>query len=306
MDTIALPDARSNRANLTLSIAWVVTLGVSILPDILFKELTGTVPGWLFGVKLGCLVVLLAASLVSSSLKPLRTYFLVILVLFSLAWCIAQVLAALHFADRLIGMQPYIQSMLLVQVPRFSLAVLMTGFLWVLTRDRRKFFFVKGNLATDAAPIPWIMTRPTSWRILGPFLSIALSLGLVVFMWVFGTPPSVDLFIKALPLLPFILLFAATNAYGEEMNYRASFLTPLEGTIGPRQALFMTAAFFGLEHYYGVPYGVIGVVMSAFVGWLMGKAMLETRGLFWSWWIHFCMDVAVFIFIAMGSVTPGG
>jgi CAAX protease family protein len=306
MDTIVLPNARSNRATLTLSIAWAVTLGVSILPDILYKELTGAVPGWLFEAKLVGLVVLLAASLAWSSLKPLRAYFLVILVLFSLTWSIAQVLEALSFADRVTGMQPYIQSMLLVQVPRFSLAMLMTGFLWVLTRDRRKFFFVKGNLATEAAPIPWIMSRPTSWRILGPFLSIVLSLGLVVFMWVFGTPPSLNLFIKALPLLPFILFFAATNAFGEEMNYRASFLAPLEGAISPRQALLMTAAFFGIEHYYGVPYGVIGVVMSAFVGWLMGKAMLETRGLFWSWWIHFCMDVAVFIFIAMGSVTPGG
>jgi hypothetical protein len=80
----------------------------------------------------------------------------------------------------------------------------------------------------------------------------------------------------------------------------------LEGAVGPRQALLITAAFFGVMHYYGMPYGWLGVVMSAAVGWLMGKSMLETRGFFWAWWIHLCMDIAAFSFIAMGTVTPGG
>ena len=27
--------------------------------------------------------------------------------------------------------------------------------------------------------------------------------------------------------------------------------------------------------------------------------MVETRGLFWTWWIHFLSDVAIFAFLAM-------
>jgi len=27
--------------------------------------------------------------------------------------------------------------------------------------------------------------------------------------------------------------------------------------------------------------------------------MVETRGLFWAWWIHFLSDVAIFFFIAV-------
>jgi hypothetical protein len=42
------------------------------------------------------------------------------------------------------------------------------------------------------------------------------------------------------------------------------------------------------------------------MGWVLAKAMLETRGFFWSWWIHFLQDVVIFIFIVAGTVTPGG
>ncbi|MBN2550271.1 MAG: CPBP family intramembrane metalloprotease [Anaerolineales bacterium] len=68
----------------------------------------------------------------------------------------------------------------------------------------------------------------------------------------------------------------------------------------------MLAAFFGIFHFYGVPYGVVGVLLAAFLGWLLGKTMLETRGLFWAWFIHFLQDVWIFVFMAIGSITPGG
>ena len=68
----------------------------------------------------------------------------------------------------------------------------------------------------------------------------------------------------------------------------------------------MTADYFGVGHFYGVPYGVTGVIMAFIPGWLMGKSMLETRGFLWPWIIHFCMDIVIFSAIALGSVTPGG
>jgi len=62
----------------------------------------------------------------------------------------------------------------------------------------------------------------------------------------------------------------------------------------------------GIGHYFGVPYGVVGVIMASFLGWMLGKAMLETRGFFWAWLIHFVQDVLIFTFMAAGSITPGG
>jgi hypothetical protein len=64
--------------------------------------------------------------------------------------------------------------------------------------------------------------------------------------------------------------------------------------------------FFGIAHFYGVPYGFLGVGLATLNGWLLGKAMLETRGMFWAWWMHFLQDIVIFTFIAMGVVTPGG
>jgi membrane protease YdiL (CAAX protease family) len=90
------------------------------------------------------------------------------------------------------------------------------------------------------------------------------------------------------------------------MTYRASMLATLEPVVGPLQALWNSALFFGISHYFGVPYGVVGVIMAAFLGWMLGKAMLETRGLAWAWFIHFIQDVLIFAFIAAGSIAPGG
>ena len=52
---------------------------------------------------------------------------------------------------------------------------------------------------------------------------------------------------------------------------------------------------FGIAHWlYGSPSGLAGFLMTGFLAWVMGKAMLETRGLAWPWLIHFLPDVVIF------------
>ncbi|MBK9054668.1 MAG: hypothetical protein IPL78_28300 [Chloroflexi bacterium] len=84
----------------------------------------------------------------------------------------------MRWEARLVGDNRFIHDMLVVQGPRFTLALLMTGFLWFLTRNRHDFFLALGKLDAPADPIPLIMTRPSSWRILGPFPLHRLSRGL--------------------------------------------------------------------------------------------------------------------------------
>jgi len=55
-----------------------------------------------------------------------------------------------------------------------------------------------------------------------------------------------------------------------------------------------------------VALAVIGVLMAGFLGWLLGKAMVETRGMFWPWCIHLVQDVLIFSFMAIGAVAAGG
>jgi membrane protease YdiL (CAAX protease family) len=109
-----------------------------------------------------------------------------------------------------------------------------------------------------------------------------------------------------LPLLPVIIVLAGMNAFSETMSFRAPMLATLHEVVGKQHTLILTAAYFGIAHFYGVPYGLVGVVMAGFLGWFLGKAMLETRGLVWPWFIHFCQDALIFTFLAIGSVVPGG
>lgn len=140
---------------------------------------------------------------------------------------------------------------------------------------------------------------------IGRNFAIILRLGTLAFLVLAGRPP-VNIVIRALPLLPFVLIAAVLNAFNEEMTYKASFLSVLENVVGKYQVLWLMAVYFGIGHFYGIPYGVIGVIMAGFLGWFLGKSMLETRGVGWAWLIHFVQDVLIFAFLAIGSIVPGG
>jgi hypothetical protein len=77
-------------------------------------------------------------------------------------------------------------------------------------------------------------------------------------------------------------------------------LTTLPALFGKVQALLMTAVYFGLEHYYGNPPALSGVLLATFLGYLLGKSMLETGGSRWAWLIHWLQDIIIFSFLVMG------
>ena len=93
------------------------------------------------------------------------------------------------------------------------------------------------------------------------------------------------------------------NAFGEEVTYRASTLGTLLPAVGPKHALWLTSLWFGLGHYYGgFPSGPAGLVQSGLLALLMGKAMLDIRGLGWSWIIHVTIDTAIYSFLSMNII----
>jgi ABC-type antimicrobial peptide transport system permease subunit len=65
----------------------------------------------------------------------------------------------------------------------------------------------------------------------------------------------------------------------------------------------ITTIFFGLGHFYGVPSGVLGVILSSFLGWFLGKSLFETKGFFWAWLCHFSSDIFIFTFAAIAAVA---
>jgi membrane protease YdiL (CAAX protease family) len=196
--------------------------------------------------------------------------------------------------------------MLAIQLPRAAVALVAAATLLLLGFGRREAFLARGDLRAPIRPVPWLgFPKPDPWPRFGGQWAVYLSLGTLAFLVLSGGGPAPRL-LEAVPaVLPAVVLIAALNAFGEEVTYRSALLAPLVRSVGNRHALWLTATNFGLAHYYGVPSGMAGVVMATFVGWLLGKAMLETRGLAWPWFVHLCLDVVIFSTLALGVATVG-
>jgi hypothetical protein len=291
-----------------VAVAWAVVLGLSLLPVVVAQELfhqpvPADLRAW---ISLGILVACLAATVAWPSGRALRPVLWLFGVLVVAQWVVREQLDRLPaIADRL-GDPSFAVFMPVEQGLNLLVTLVMIAALFVLKRDRRAFYLAKGDARAPAARVRWMgVDEGTPWSTLGPILSVAITGGSLVFLLVSGTP-SPDGLARAIPAIPVVLLCAALNAFNEEVTYKAGFLSVLLEPVGSRNALRMVAAFFGLGHFYGVPYGIVGVALAWFLGWILARSMLETRGLWWAWWIHFLQDVAIFGFMAVGAITPGG
>ncbi len=294
--------------SLLIYIAWGVMLAVSPLLAILFKELTGSAPSWLLWFNIGGLALFAVVTFFLEKVRPLRSYALILLALFIVEEGVAKLTGSALWQGWFGGTgAPFTSSMMGIQLGRLIVSLLMIGVLLLMRYRRSDFFLQMGNLKAPITPVPWLgFPKADPWTRFGGQFALYISLGTLVFLLIGGGIPSGYVLLKLLPIFPFILLFATLNSFNEEMTYRASLLAGLEPVLGPQQAVLIAALFFGIGHYNGVPYGIIGVVMASFLGWMMGKAMVETRGFFWAWFIHFLQDVLIFTFMAIGSIVPGG
>jgi membrane protease YdiL (CAAX protease family) len=288
-----------------LIFVWIATLLLSSLPSILLQE-THVLPNFpIMWMRIGLLVGFIFLSCFWKTVQPLRTYFTIFLVLYGADAVFNWLGGTAEWQNWFANSDTFTKDIVSSQFLRLGTALIMIAASWLILGNRTKFFLARGDLNATAEPVRWLgMERPTSWRRFGLILSICITLGTLTFLIVFSQPVAQALFV--LPFLPFIVLAAALNAFSEEVIFRAALLGPLVGVVGKSQALLLTAMLFGLWHYYGVPYGILGVLMSGVLGWLLGKSMLETRGMFWAWFIHFWQDIAIFTFIALGSIVLGG
>ena len=280
-------------------VAWVVTVLISVVPDIFWSRLAHAPSIWLNHAKMILLVVLALTALFWKPLRPLRNFFVAMFaffVLFDLR---------LHFSftwpalQDLFGKNAFDIRMQAEQTGKLAVSLGMIGVLLLLGLKRRDLFLVRGDLRTPIEPVRWLgFLRPVSWVSFGLQWSVYISVALVILQYS-GMRPSTTLLLKVVPILPSILFYASLNAFNEEIAFRVPMLATLESVTGSRQALLISAYFFGIAHYFGVPGGIVGGIASIFMGWILGKGILETRGLFWSWWIHFLSDVAIFTFLAI-------
>lgn len=72
-----------------------------------------------------------------------------------------------------------------------------------------------------------------------------------------------------------------------------------------KATLFLGSVVFGVIHYWGAaPRGIFGSLLAAWIGYFLTKSMLETKGFFWAWLIHFAQDVVIMIFLFNTVSSP--
>ena len=286
---------------------WLSMLIASSLPLVLWRTLSQGEPLWWPLVTASALVAITISTHLMSTLKPLRGFMLVLLLIFFLGfgggwqWGLIPFVRESDIWTAWLSNASWSQSAiathLLRLVPALSLLVMLT----LMGRRRCDLFLIKGEINALAKPSKLLgMKKPEPWIKIGSTFAIIFVGGTLAFL-ILSSPPSIQSLVSSLHLIPVAILIAAINGFNEEFTLRAAPLAELRRALGNFDALILTSTFFGLGHYYGIPNGIVGVALSSFLGWFLGKSMLETRGFFWAWICHFLSDVVIFSFLAIGS-----
>jgi membrane protease YdiL (CAAX protease family) len=278
--------------------AWLSIIMISDLPDIICKYASGAVPVRMFWFKTLFMAAFLIACLLYQKLRLLLPYAFVMLI-FYLALSVSDWLRTTAWWMGLMGDEATPSFLLMYARPFIrdtGVTIIVIIALWIVKRKRSEFFLVKGELDAPIEPVIWMgIKKPEPWRKFAWIFGIIAALAVAV-PTILALKPSAEVLKKCIPLIPAAILFAGINAFNEELYFRASILTTLTKVIGKTNAIAINVVFFGLAHYlYGSPPGVTGFLMTGFLAFLLGKSMLETKGLLWPWLIHFLPDVVIFL-----------
>jgi membrane protease YdiL (CAAX protease family) len=299
-DPQSLSAPKALRTTLVLS-AWVGTLLLSRFPQIVLSELGVIAPSdWRMWWWILTGTALLALTYIWTAVRPLRGFFLVMTMIYVITVGLSLLEGTTIWISMFGPERSWLISFFGERVGVVLMALGMVGFLALLGRKRRDYYFALGDLNAPAAGIrfPW-SENPLPWKVAGPL--IALLLTALFTMGILAMNPLTVTAAEVLPLLPAVFLLALMNAFGEEMFFRAGPLSQLGQVVGKRQAIWMTALWFGLGHYSGgVSFGAMGVVYLTLVAVLFGKAMVETRGLAVPVFMHLWGDVVLYIILAVG------
>lgn len=286
-------------------VAWIAVLLTSNVALIIWREFLSGEPLWWPWIHAIGLVMVFVFTCVLTELKRLQGFIFILLVIFFLGfgggwkWGLIPFVRASSVWTAWESQTSWAVSAIGTHFLRLLPALCILLFLYMKGFRRRDVFLVRGTIDAPVEPSKLLgLKKPEPWTRIGSIFAVIFTVFTLVFLLVTWKPSS-DTLIHVLPLIPVTLLIAAMNAFNEEFTLRAAPLSVLLPVIGKKQALMITTVYFGLGHFYGVPSGVLGVLLAGFLGWFLGKSLLETKGFFWAWLIHFLPDVFIFTFYAM-------
>lgn len=204
-----------------------------------------------------------------------------------------------------IGLQlhqnPFVNGLAKYQLFALMIGILTMGIMLILNPESRKFLSL-GNLSIIAEKEKWLgINGKTSWLNNGLQLLVFISIATGIFMFL-GVKYTNSLNNFQFWFIPFVLLFSLTNSFAEEMIFRFAIIAGLYNHYPKLTILIISAILFGLPHYFGNPSGIIGVIMSGVLGYILCKATIETKGISIAWTIHFVQDIIIFTAIMMMNI----
>lgn len=170
------------------------------------------------------------------------------------------------------------------------------AFLLILNKVRPitfKTYFKRGKLNAAITPVPQVGINPKkseNWKHVGWNFTIVISV--ITAAVVYFTTPKIN-YQQLLLHLPFAIVFALINSFVEEIITRFGVVVSLKDKVPENTIALISGALFGIVHYWGTPGGFGGVLLAGFLGWILAKSILETKGIFWAWFIHFIQDVII-------------
>jgi len=289
---------RSSYKNLIIII--ILTLVASLLPEIIFREIIGSVPE---GLYLARLIILVLAGVISYSFKQEKiTNYLIVLSIIVSSEILTRMIYFSNFWQSTFDMNSFIgnfgASISLKVIGTIPVVVILI----VLFKSFKAVYLVKGNLSSKSDEIKWLGIKKDSisWGKLAIISSILISFGTILLVIVTVTGSSVSLNMDNLvKYFPIAVIFALINSLCEGIVFRSAILGSLKSTLAKNQSIYIAALIFGIGHYYGAPSGILGVAMSGLLGWYMSKSMFETEGFVSSWIIHFMQDLVIFCTILL-------
>lgn len=186
----------------------------------------------------------------------------------------------------------FIDTQLKYQLLTLVLASLVCGILFLIRPTVARLYGRPGELgATAEANRLFGIRAGESWRSVGRTFLIIVTLVTSVVIWLqVVRGQELRWSWHVLIVIP---VLAAVNAAVEEWLTRFGVIVALHGCISHRVIAIISGVVFGTVHYFGTPGGLVGVVVAGVLGWLLARSVLETRGIFWAWLIHFVQDLVI-------------
>jgi hypothetical protein len=292
----------------TLIFPWIIVLIASPLTIIFWRTLASHEPFWWPWIHFAALLVLLSLTFFKTIFRPFRRFATIVVVIFVMGygggwnWGLIPFIRSSDTWSLWITQAPTTVTEVTLHLLRLTPALIILSFLLLSGRKRKDFYLIKGDIRAKVEKSRILrIKKPEPWiKIALIFSAVFASVTTLFLIAANGFP--LETFVSNWFLIPIAFLIATMNAFNEEFTLRAAPLGEIEPAVGKSNSLLVTATYFGLGHYFGVPSGVLGVLLSGFLGWFLGKSMIETKGFFVAWLVHFITDIPIFLFFIVGGI----